>query len=1059
MFHSTDGGDNWAACAVPANLGTQAWVNLCIAVHPDNPAIVAIGNVNVARTLNAGATWETIIDWGNFTSVDRAQHGDTHALMFDLLEPDRLWVGNDGGISCAPDVVNANPLTARTWRKRSHGLCISQFNDITSHPDYPFMLGGGLQDNGTYLTFGGPTWLPVGDADGGQMCFEVRTPRQYHHTAPGRRREPARQPDAVAGRRRIHRGAQPGLLSARRALLDSRVADAAQRHLLRADCAAGQPCRPVWPGCSCRHSSTTRDRSTISWRAATAISGSAPTAARTTRAGGVPGIGGDDVTALCYGPGATAAASDWWIGTSNGAVLRGDGGALAKVWTNVTPPVPAPGLGGIIITAVAVHPTNTNYVVAATGGNAGAIAQGRVFLSNNRGANWMEVTGLAVASVLGGAPPGAVAGPLNALPPCPVTSLAFNPTVAAASPQILYVGTLAGVYVIRNLPRLPVGPPPPIVPPAAFNPDWRTFNGPAAAPLPLTLVNDLEIVSLAPRPGAAANSPESTLRLRLYAAMYGRGIFVCDVSPNYPPGVPQGGPPRRLVIRQHLIEDGLAYPRPTPTVLNAAPAAPNYNQPQMQGDPRLLAIPSPVPAAPPIGAFNDHSALDIRVDNEPFQFFDETLDGVEFDEDLRTKNVVTGQVNAVYVQIHNAGWDRFTQPVDVHLFFAQGAAPAAGADPAPLPDLHDNFWSNFTVEPELPAPAGPLAAGAARWQRIGKKRTIPANRLSASYPAVVRFEWTPPVSLAAAGFVGLLAVCTNPEDPLGAPAAMPLVMRTLVRQERRAAFRLVAVNPYTPDVFIRDSVEDTGRATSGSFAGRSPDIIVVQSAEANPAAAFADLLDTHNGDRIRTGSAQIIYVRVFNRRDVQVQADVEVLWTQPNAATARGRRARAVLRRLQVDARDADRHRVDRGAAAQLGPRHRHLAVGRRARARSHARHVQRHRARRAGLDDRGRAGPRASGGAGARCRQLLGVLRPHLRLEQRRLPRRALLRGPVHVRSARGRGRSGERRISDVQSLAHESLGDLRSTRSRNWTGYWGLGKASCTTPPRRRRPPRRPG
>jgi hypothetical protein len=488
--------------------------------------------------------------------------------------------------------------------------------------------------------------------------------------------------------------------------------------------------------------------------------------------------------------------------------------------------------------------------------------------------------------VLGGPAPGAIATPLRALPPCPISALAFDPTVAAANPQVLYAGTLAGVYVIRNLPRLPPAGPPPIATPAAFNPDWRTFNGPANAPLPLTLVNDLEIVTLPARPGAAANSPESLARQRLYAAMYGRGIFACDVSPAFPAGVPAGGPPRQLFIRQHVIEDGLAYPRPTPTVLNAAPAAPNYNQPQMQGDPRLPALALPMALPPPTGAFNDHLGLDIRVDNEPFQFFDEVLDGVEFDEELRTRNLVPGQVNAIYVQVHNAGWDRFTQPVDVHLFFAPAAAPAAAADPAPLPDLHDNFWSNFTVEPQLPPPAGALAPGAAQWQRTGKKQTISANRLSAAYPAVVRFEWVPPVTLAAAGFAGLLAVCTNAEDPLPAPAAMPLVMRTLIRQERRAAFRLVTVDPYTPDVYIRDSVEDTGLAASGSFAGRSPDIIVVQSAEADPAAAFRDLLDVHNGDRVRSGVPQIIYVRVHNRRNVPVAAQVDVFWVKPNAATA-----------------------------------------------------------------------------------------------------------------------------------------------------------------------------
>jgi len=880
IFRSADGGNSWQPCAVPANLGTQAWSNLCMVVHANNPAILVVGNVNVARSVDSGTTWQTIIDWSNFTSVDRAQHGDTHALIFDLREPNRLWVGNDGGISSTPDVVNANPLAERTWRKRSHGLCISQFNDITSHPNYPFMLGGGLQDNGTYITFAGPTWVPVGDADGGQMCFEINNPRQY--VAPD---QGSAAPSFNLIQSMVVAGSSvdpvPGFYPL---IVRTPIPDLPSPP---SDTFAVQLSQPatvpaalggLFVQNSLHHpvqvnnlmAGRTGDIAVSTDGGANYVVGGASAA---------PGIApGDDVTALAYGPGATVAASDWWIGTNNGAVLLGTG--AVKAWANVTPPAPPPGLAGVIITSIAVHPSNSNYVVVATGGNAAGIAQGRIFLSNNRGVNWMDITGLAVASVLGGPPPGAVAGPLNALPPCPFTGLAFDPTVAAANPQVLYVGTLAGVFVIRNLPRRPAIIPP-IVPPAAFNPDWRAFNGLAPATLPLTLVNDLEIVNLPARPGAVANSPESMQRLRLYAAMYGRGIFVCDVSPAYPAGVPSGGPPRRLYIRQHLVEDGLAYPRPTPTVLNAPRAAPNYNQPQMQGDPRLPAMAVPAPPA----AFSDLSALDIRIDNQPFQFFDEVLDGVEFDEELRTKNLVPGQVNAIYVQVHNAGWDQFTQPVDVHLFFAQGALPAAVADPAPLPDLHDNFWSNFTVEPQLPPPAGALAANAARWQRTGKKQTIPANRLSAAYPAVVRFEWTPPVSLVPGKFVGLLAVCTNPEDPLPAPAAMALVMRNLVRNERRVVFRLAAIDPYVPNVYIRDDVEDTGLPASGSFAGRSPDIIVVQSAEADPNTAFRDLQDTHNGDRIRAGVPQIIYVRVFNRRNVQVQANVEVQWVKPNAAT------------------------------------------------------------------------------------------------------------------------------------------------------------------------------
>jgi hypothetical protein len=757
----------------------------------------------------------------------------------------------------ASDVVNKNPSTDRTWRKRSHGLCISQFNDLTSHPDYPFMLGGGLQDNGTYVTFGGPTWTVIGDADGGQMCFEVGNPRQFITPNQWSASFPRNllQSNVVAGSAISPPGypielrtSNPDLLPAPNDTFTAVISQTA----------GPIPLNGLFVQNVLHHRSDPGNA--LAGRTGDAIfttNGGASYA----RAGATAQLGGGEVHALAYGPGATAAASDWWLGDQTGQIVHGGGGAIGKAWNNVTPP----GMAAVQVTCIAVHPANANYVVACTGGSPGAVVQGRVFLSVDQGVNWMDVTGLATASVIGGPAPAPVATPLRALPPCPITSVVFDPSVPAASPQVVFAGTLAGVYVIRNLP--PLGGPA-----AAFNPDWRTFNGPAGAALPLTLVNDLEVVTLPARPGAIANSPESTTRQRLYAAMYGRGIFVCDISPRNPPA-PVGGPPHRVFMRQHVVEDGLAYPRSTPTVLNAAPAAPNYNNPQLGGDPR-------VPAG--VVNFNDHSAYDLRVDSAPFQFFDEVLDGVEFDEELRTKNLVPGQPNAIYVQVHNAGWDRLAQPVDVHLFFASGAAPAGGADPAPLPDLHPDFWAHFTTD-VLPAPVGPLPAGAAVWQRAGKKQTIPAGRLSANYPCVVRFEWTPPANLAS-GFAGLLAVCTGAEDAIDA-ATRPLVMRDVVRQERRAVFRLVAVDPYVPDVFIRDSVEDTGQATSGSFAGRSPDIVVAQ-AVLDEATAFGDLLDSHLGDRIKPGGPQHVYVRVHNRRDVPVDATVEVFWTKPNAPTS-----------------------------------------------------------------------------------------------------------------------------------------------------------------------------
>ena len=90
--------------------------------------------------------------------------------------------------------------------------------------------------------------------------------------------------------------------------------------------------------------------------------------------------------------------------------------------------------------------------------------------------------------------------------------------------------------------------------------------------------------------------------------------------------------------------------------------------------------------------------------------------------------------------------------------------------------------------------------------------------------------------------------------------------------------------PLENDLFIRDDVDDSGRLSNGLFAGRSPDIIVVQTPSANPVSDFADLADTHEGDRIQPTRAHTIYVRVHNRGPASIDATVNVYWVRPNAA-------------------------------------------------------------------------------------------------------------------------------------------------------------------------------
>ena len=556
------------------------------------------------------------------------------------------------------------------------------------------------------------------------------------------------------------------------------------------------------------------------------------------------GGGTADASALAYGNGTTASA-DWWVGTTDGALTRGNNAVAPTGWSAQLLPATT---ARMPITRIAVHPANGNVVAVSTGGNRGVTEQGRVLLSHDRGAHWLDITGAA-----------------QALPSCPVLGLAFDPQPLAAQPQTLFATTLAGVYVVRNLPRLPVAPG--VI--AAFNALWATFNargGPG--PLPLTLVNDIRIVNLSARtgPDLVVNSPESVKRTRLIAALYGRGMWACDITRvPAPTGAALGGPSQRVYLRQTVVEDGQSYPRPTPTELNTAPDG--VAQFRLGGDPRFLlnAV-----------KFNDHEAFDIRVDNAPFQFFDDVIDGVEFDEDLVTKSVQAGQRNVVYVQAHSCG--HATVPAaTVHLYFAPSPAPAANPNADPLPDLHADFWTHW-LDATLPAPVAPPAATAAAWQRAGAPVTL--TTIGPNQPAVARFEWLAPATLP--GFVALMALMTTPPagDPL-TPAGQPVAMKTLLRRERRAAFRVAPVTPFVPDLFIRDGLDDTGRLGGVAFGGRSPDIIVVQAPLADLAGTTADLANPRSADRVTLGDNHI-YVRVQNRKPSDTLVDVELFWAQGN---------------------------------------------------------------------------------------------------------------------------------------------------------------------------------
>ncbi len=1016
VFRSNDSGENWAAGAHPIPIASgyttrpgQADYDLVLEVNPENPNVLICGEIDLCKSEDAGDHWTPILQWQNYDTGDYSQHADQHTAMFDVADRRKLWAGNDGGLSMADDLRSV-PGSPRFWRKRSHGIIAGQFQDVTVHPTAALshICGGGLQDNGTYISYGGPTWYHIGWADGAAMAIHANNSREF---IVGQ--------DNFVVMNSIAAVVPPGGSG----LIDPVIPEfPAQQNsmIVRVEGynTPGPPgTGPFVP--RLEQDPVTAGRVLVGWARATGTIAviappppglplpppPPPLVLPANPVGGVPDantIAGEESTAVAFGPVIPGVANvDGWIGTDRGQLFFSTNAPLAG-WA-AAPALPIPAARPVQITRVTVHPRDPRIVavssvptsppgtqpiviriaaagavgvatftytigalpasaaqntaatfdipatfirlqfggagfnagdfwtIAPTGavtpnpgntspGNLTAVLQtgGRVHLTYDRGVNWIDITHPA--------PPRPVPDPA-ALPPCTVASLKFD--LDAANNLSLFAGTLVGVYVTRSLPSptalavapspvnvpiggivqltanltltgvgvqnfttaadwtssnlaratvspnngqvtgvaagpvtitarrgtltatanvnvvaAPPGAPPPAPAPAAapaVAPAWRPFN----LRLPLALVNDIEMV-----PGTR------TLRI----ATFGRGIWDCNLA---------GGQQFHLYIRQTLIDRGQT-PR-------AIPAAPNND------DPRLPAL--------TLGLDLTHAA-DIRVDASPFSFFDNQVDGAEFDQEIGADTIKPLVPNVIYVQVLNSGTDA-ANSVDVHLYFTQCAAAAAGPPPgAAIPALPNT--NNFYVPPSFDPP------GASLWQRVAPKQTIGPVR--ADQPMVARFDWLePPTALAAAKNVALLALCTAPgQDAL--PNPMPPNYATipqLIANEAKSALRIVPVAALpSADVFVRDGIDDTGDLGAVALGARSPDIIVVPAVPADPPdRAFRDLLDERPQDHIQSGVTNQIYVRVRNRG--LVAADTEVhIWAVPLDATHTPNTSPAAWRRI-----------------------------------------------------------------------------------------------------------------------------------------------------------------
>lgn len=94
------------------------------------------------------------------------------------------------------------------------------------------------------------------------------------------------------------------------------------------------------------------------------------------------------------------------------------------------------------------------------------------------------------------------------------------------------------------------------------------------------------------------------------------------------------------------------------------------------------------------------------------------------------------------------------------------------------------------------------------------------------------------------------------------------------------AFTAVGIGP---DIYIRDSLNDTGLIPSGGTLCMSPDIIVRNEPLPNPDVDLQNMNDAGLSENVEAGQNNFVYLRLQNRGSVSGNTQVRVYWSEPSS--------------------------------------------------------------------------------------------------------------------------------------------------------------------------------
>ncbi len=179
LYKTTDGGRNWSLVS-DKNIGNRPFYYSDIFIDPINENRIYNLWSYVSLSEDGGKTFRVILDYG--TNV----HPDHHAFWVHPNDPNYLIEGNDGGLNISRD-------RGETWRFVTN-IPAAQFYHINHDMDIPYNVGGGMQDNGSWVgpsqawKSGGITnhdWQEVFFGDGFDLSFVPEDNRYVYAMSQG----------------------------------------------------------------------------------------------------------------------------------------------------------------------------------------------------------------------------------------------------------------------------------------------------------------------------------------------------------------------------------------------------------------------------------------------------------------------------------------------------------------------------------------------------------------------------------------------------------------------------------------------------------------------------------------------------------------------------------------------------------------------------------------------------------------------------------------------------------------------------------------------------------